>query len=137
MRTLNRVVLAVLLTGAIAAVSSAPGYAAPKADAADAVEPYERDVKVIVYSTLREPDATTDPSEPLFNDAGANLNVTWGEWTAATATSSMVTHGRHTNADLTFAGLIPGGTQVQDYLHRFARPQLQRRQFPGQRRFAI
>src|SRR5215217_7242325 len=58
-------------------------------DPADIVEIFARDVYFINGSTLRNPDETTDPSKPLFNTAGVNLNVTWGEWQNAQATSTV------------------------------------------------
>lgn len=87
------------------------GAAAP--DSADFVEPFDRDVFVIVGSTLRNPDATTDPSAPLFNVAGVGLGRTWGQWTAADATSVVKTSGGgrkvKTDVRLTFTGLVPNG----------------------------
>ena len=54
------------------------------------------------------------PSAPLFNNAGVNLNLTWGAWSAASATSAVRTSGKPKNARtdvrLTFSSLVPGGT---------------------------
>jgi hypothetical protein len=87
-------------------------YAAPP-DVADAVEVYERDVFVIVGSTLRTPNETTDPSAPLFTVSGVGLGTTWGEWSAATATSraSVIGGTKHARTDVRLAltGLVPGG----------------------------
>lgn len=88
-----------------------PPPPAPPADQADAVEVYERDVFVIVGSTLRTPTESTPPDAPLFNVAGVSLDVTWGEW-AATATSAVRTTGGQsaaTDVEQRFTGLIPGG----------------------------
>src|SRR5262249_41314875 len=57
-------------------------------DRADGIEVFKRDVFVIVGSSLRNPDDTTADSAPLFNVAGVNLNVTWGQWKRATAQST-------------------------------------------------
>ena len=105
--------LAAAMTATLALVAVAPPASAAPPDQADGVETYERDVFVIVGSTLRNPDATTDPSAPLFNDAGASLNLTWGEWSAASATSAVRTSGKtnpRTDVRLKFSGLVPGGT---------------------------
>lgn len=78
-------------------------------DREDFVEVFERDVYYIEVSTLRTPTADTDPDEPLFNDAGAALPVSWGEWSAASATAAARTVGKRTDVSLAFSGLIPGG----------------------------
>jgi hypothetical protein len=107
-----------LLTGAamsaaFALVAVTPPASAAAPDQADAVQAYERDVFMIVGSTLRNPDATTDPSAPLFNNAGVNLGVTWGAWSTASATSTVRTSGKakstRTDVRLAFSGLVPGG----------------------------
>lgn len=85
-----------------------PARAEPP-DQADAVVPYERDVFVIVGSTLRTPDETTDVDAPLFNNAGVGLNLTWGQWTAASALSAARTVGGRTDVRLKLAGLVPAG----------------------------
>ena len=101
----------VALAGAL--VPFAPAAHALPADTADAVEVYERDVFVIVGSTLRNPTAETDPTAPLFTNAGVAMNLTWGEWSAATATSraSVIGGPNHPRTDirLSLAGLVPGG----------------------------
>lgn len=105
--------LAVAMTATLSLVAAAPPASAAAPDQADAVEAYERDVYVIVGSTLRNPDATTDPSAPLFNVAGVGLDLTWGQWTAASATSVVRTSGKgssaRTDVRLTFSRLVPGG----------------------------
>lgn len=105
--------LAAVLTATLALVAVAPPASAAPPDQADGVEVHERDVFVIVGSTLRNPDATTDPSAPLFNNAGVGLNLTWGEWSAASATSAVRTSGKsnaRTDVRLSFSDLVPGGT---------------------------
>ena len=104
---------AAAITATLALVAVAPPASAAPADQADTVEAHERDVFVIVGSTLRNPDETTDPSAPLFNNAGVTLNLTWGEWTAASATSAVRTSGKanaRTDVRLRFSSLVPGGT---------------------------
>jgi len=105
--------LAVAMTATLSLVAAAPTAVAAAPDQADAVETYERDVYVIVGSTLRNPDATTDPSAPLFNVSGVGLGLTWGQWSAASATSVVRTSGKgssaRTDVRLTFSGLVPGG----------------------------
>jgi hypothetical protein len=90
-----------------------PAAHASAPDTADAVQIYERDVFVIVGSTLRNPTADTDPGAPLFTDAGVALDLTWGQWSAATATSRASVIGGpfdpRTDIRLSLAGLVPGG----------------------------
>ena len=104
--------VAALLALAGALVSFATAHASPP-DTADAVEVYERDVFVIVGSTLRNPGPTTDPGAPLFNVAGVGLGLTWGQWSAATAASRASVIGGpnqpRTDIRLSLAGLVPGG----------------------------
>ncbi len=82
-------------------------------DRADAVETFSRDVYVVVNGSLQNPNAETDPSEPLFHEFGANLGLTWGEWQAATASSKAIQIGGPnrptTDFQLRFDGLVPGG----------------------------
>jgi hypothetical protein len=58
-----------------------------RADREDLVQYFPRDVYVIVGSTLRNPTDETSPDAPLFNVAGAALDLTWGQWKNANATS--------------------------------------------------
>lgn len=78
-------------------------------DPADGLEIYERDVYEIVGSTLRNPDASTSADASLFNVAGVGLDLTWGQWSAASATSTMRSGGGHTDVDLALRGLVPSG----------------------------
>ncbi|WP_436498794.1 hypothetical protein [Actinokineospora sp. HUAS TT18] len=103
---------AAVLFAAVSAVMFATPASAAGPDTADAVEPFERDVFEIVGSTLRNPTSATDPSAPLFNVAGVSLDRTWGQWSAASATSTVrSTGGRAARTDvrLTFTGLVPNG----------------------------
>jgi hypothetical protein len=96
-----------------AGLSLAPAAVAAPADTADAVQVHNRDVFVIVGSTLRMPTADTDPSAPLFTNSGVGMEMTWGEWSAATATSRALVIGgpdhRRTDVRLSLSGLVPGG----------------------------
>ena len=83
--------------------------AKPALDREDYVQVFNRDVYFIDHSTLRNPTADTDADEQLFNDAGVALSVTWGEWSAASATAAARTVGKRTDVSLAFSGLIPGG----------------------------
>ena len=108
---LRPAVVVVALVAVATATFVTPASAAPP-DQADAVEAYERDVFVIVGSTLRHPDETTDPSAPLFTVSGVSLGRTWGEWSAASATSVVRVSGGprpRTDVRLTFTGLVPNG----------------------------
>jgi hypothetical protein len=117
MKNLTLRVLFALALATSLVMSGPAGAAMP--DTADAVVVYERDVFVIVGSTLRHPDATTDAAAPLFNTAGVRLErstdvpLTWGEWSAATATSRATVIGgdQHPRTDVRLAltGLVPGG----------------------------
>ena len=63
--------------------------------------------------TLRNPTVDTPADKPLFNEAGVNMGVTWGEWSAAFAQSAVSANGgrKHPETDvrLGLTGLIPGG----------------------------
>lgn len=96
-----------------------PAAGAAGWDEADAVVPHARDVFVIVGSALRNPDAETDPSAHLFNVAGVSMDLTWGEWQQAAATSSAHQTGGgspRTDVRLTLSGLIPAGVYSLFYV---------------------
>jgi hypothetical protein len=82
-------------------------------DHEDYVQTYPRDVYVIVGSTLRNPDETTSPAEPLFNDAGVALDMTWGAWQNGKATATAHVQGGpnspRTDIRIHLTGLVPGG----------------------------
>jgi len=110
--TRSRALLAsAALAGAL--FSFGPAAHASPPDTADAVQVFDRDVFVIVGSTLRNPTADTDPGAPLFTDTGIAMDLTWGEWSAATAASraSVIGGPNHPRTDirLSLAGLVPGG----------------------------
>lgn len=89
------------------------GTASASPDQADAAVVEERHVYVVVGNSLRNPDSQTDPAAPLFNRSAIALNLTWGEWSAARATSVARTGGGpfapRTDVRLDLAGLVPGG----------------------------
>lgn len=99
-------------SAALLAWFAGPPASAVAPDDADAVQPFGRDVYEIVGSTLRNPTSDTDPDAPLYNVAGVWLEVTWGEFSSATATSTVRTSGGpspRTDVRLTLDGLIPDG----------------------------
>jgi hypothetical protein len=98
--------LAVLLL--VAGPLAGPASAAPP-DQADAIEIMTRDVFVVLGASLRNPDTTTAPHEPLYNVAGLRLPLTWGEWSAGTATSRVAAVGHRTDVRLSFQHLVPEG----------------------------
>jgi hypothetical protein len=105
-------VLAVVLAVA-GGLTSMPAAVAAPPDAADFVQVHNRDVFVIVGSTLRTPTPETDASAPLFTNTGIAMDVTWGEWSAATAASraSVVGGPKNSRTDvrMSLSGLVPGG----------------------------
>ena len=64
---------------------------------------------VLQGASLVNPAADTAPDEPLYNVAGLRLPFTWGEWSAATATSRVATVGPRTDVRLSFQHLVPNG----------------------------
>ena len=107
----------ILLPALVLATLATFGGTPPVTDAAakdtsDFAETFDRDVYVIVGSTLRNPSEDTEPSAPLFSDSGIALDLTWGDWLAATATSSVrVTGGNNpkTQVSIELTGLVPNG----------------------------
>jgi hypothetical protein len=101
----------VLVFGYAGSAQSATSPA--KADREDAVQHFPRDVYVIVGSSLRNPTDETSPDEPLFNVAGVPLDLTWRQWTEASATSKarvVKKSGRtYTYVEVKMSGLVPDG----------------------------
>lgn len=110
-------VAGIVIAGALAL---AAGASAEPRDQADFVQAYERDVYVVVGSTLRHPDDTTAPSAKLFNEGAVNLGFTWGAFAGASATAGArrVTVNGHayTDVKLTLTGLRPDGVYSLFYL---------------------
>jgi hypothetical protein len=106
--------LLVVSAGRTSTLQALPG------DAAVGFEVENRDVYVIVGSTLRHPDATTSPNAPLFNVAGVSLDLTWGQWQRATSESTAHRIGgpasRRTDVRLQLRGLVPGGVYSVFYI---------------------
>lgn len=128
-------------TFALASVALlAVGFAAPvqaakveRQDGSDASVIYSQDVSVIVGSSLREPDATTEPEAPLFGDSGISLGLTWGQWQTASGTAAARVQGKRTAVDVALSGLVPGGvysvfwgTLEPDSEHPLCRPGVER-----------
>lgn len=103
-----------------AVMLAAPASAKPVLDREDFVTPYERDVFEIVGSTLRNPTDATLPEANLFNDAGAALGFTWGQFSSAgaTALAHQRRSGKRTETDvqLELSGLVPGGLYSLFYI---------------------
>jgi hypothetical protein len=104
--------LVVVLAALCVLVVAAPAEARiERRDRSDATVVFPQDVSVIVGSTLREPNGSTDPSAPLFNDSGINLGITWGQWQGAggKAVARVRNAGSDTKVELNLTGLVPGG----------------------------
>ena len=118
----SRYVIAAVI--AVASVCVALAVQAPVAHASTILTPPTKDVGIIpfpgdVYTlnyqgALVPVDPTSTPaSAPLYNLAGNALNLTWGQFSSATATSSAWTDtlsgGTHTDFLIGIGGLIPNG----------------------------
>lgn len=106
------VLIGALLALVVQSGSASFALAAPP-DHDDGFQTFTRDVFVIVGSTLRNPDATTSPGASLYTNSGIWLEKTWGDWQAATATSTARVKGSpsrgRTAVRIHLEGLIPGG----------------------------
>jgi hypothetical protein len=91
----------------VAPLAAPAGAAAP--DQADAFEVFTRDVFVLAGASLVNPDEETDPSATLYNVAGLDLGITWGEWAGAAVTSTARAAGDRTDVRLELSGLVPNG----------------------------
>jgi len=103
--------LAVLVAAPAAGASNDGGAWAP----AVAIEPFSGDVFTIGSNgnlIAVDPRYTPD-SAALFNAQGDPLNLTWGQWSSATATSLAKTATEdgvdYTDLKITLSGLIPNG----------------------------
>jgi hypothetical protein len=114
-RSLARWVVSLVLLGL--STLTVPFLARPAAAAApdreDAVQVFNRDVYIVESGALQNPNAGTPPDAPLYNVNGAPLGLTWGQWSAATGSSSartvIETSGLATDVRLRLSGLVPGG----------------------------
>jgi hypothetical protein len=87
---------------------------APAAGAATsniAIVPFAGDVFTVGSngSLIAVDPRSTPASAPLFNLQGSPLNLTWGQFSSATATSEVKQGGNHTNFDISLSGLVPNG----------------------------
>jgi hypothetical protein len=108
---------AVAAAAAVLALA-APAFARP--DYQDGVEPFARDVFVIVGSTLRNPDDTTAADANLFNTAGVSLGLDWGQFSSASATARAQQLGGasdpQTDVRVDLTALVPGGLYSLFYI---------------------
>jgi hypothetical protein len=117
----RRVIAAVIAVGAVCV---AMAVQAPAAGASTTITTPTRDVGIIAFpddvytlnyqGALVPIDPTSTPaSAPLYNLAGNALNLTWGNWSSATAASyaSTVTFNGTTYTDFVIgmSGLVPDG----------------------------
>jgi hypothetical protein len=117
----GRLIAAVI---AVAAVCLALTVRAPAADASTAFTAPALDVGIIPFTGdvyVLDPDGNLIPvlitstslSAPLYNEAGDPLNVTWGQFSSATAKSYAWTDTlngvTHTDFLIRMSGLIPDG----------------------------
>jgi hypothetical protein len=75
------------------------------------IDPFSLDVFTIGSngSLIAVDPSSTPDSAPLFNLGGTPLNLTWGQFSSATATSEAKQDGNHTDFDIRLSGLIPNG----------------------------
>ncbi len=107
-RIVAKLIVAFLATGAFV-------VQAPVAAAADApnvgVLPFAGDVFTVGSndSLIAVDPSATPLSAPLFNLAGGPLNLTWGQFSSASATSLAKAQGDYTAFKITLSGLTPNG----------------------------
>jgi hypothetical protein len=117
----RRVIAAVIAAGAVCV---ALALQAPAAGASTTVTPPTKDLGIIpftsdIYTISSEGNLIpisidqTPASAPLYNLAGDSMNLTYGQWNSATATSYVwtVTRNGVTDTDFVIAmsGLVPDG----------------------------
>jgi hypothetical protein len=99
---------------------SSSRIAAAPPDPHDFHQPFAGDVYVLDGATLRNPTGDTAPDAPLFNVAGASLDLTWGDWlkasVAATARTIGGPGGPRTDVRIQLSGLVPGGVYSLFYI---------------------
>jgi hypothetical protein len=102
-------VIATVLAGLALALQAPVAGASPPTPNV-AVVPFANDVFWFTNNALTVVDpASTPASAPLFNLEGNPLNVTWGQFSSATATSDVTQNGNHTDFDIRLSGLVPNG----------------------------
>ncbi len=103
----------IAILAAAVALFALPTVAAARPDQADALETVTRDVYESVGPSLRNPTMETESNAALYNVAGLNLGITWGEWQRGSATSRVNQVGGASNprsdVRIDLIGLIPGG----------------------------
>jgi hypothetical protein len=109
-----------MLTVALLLLVAAPAYGGG-VDREDGLVVFNSDVHVQgEFGLLENPDQFTDPSAPLYNVAGSSLDLTWGEWSGASATATTIQHGAATKSTtdvmLRFQGLVPNGVYSLAYI---------------------
>jgi hypothetical protein len=115
-RRSRRLPAALIATAAacLALVVQAPSAAADSAANATpqiGVLPFAGDVSTIgTNGSLIPVDPSLTPlSAPLFNLGGQPMNLTWGQFSSASATSLVRTAGNHTDFEIALSGLVPNG----------------------------
>lgn len=96
----------------VAAMLAAPAVARSQGvDREDAVVTLATDVYVLVDGQLRNPVFETGTDASLFNVAGTDLGITWGQFRSATATSRAhcPAGGTRTDVRLRMGNLLPNG----------------------------
>jgi len=90
--------------------TAAPAAWASEPDREDSVDVLAADVYVLVSGQLRNPVAATPSAARLFNVAGSDLGLTWGQFRAVRARSRVrcKNNGR-TDARIRLRGLVPDG----------------------------
>ena len=102
--------LTTLSAACLALAAQTPVAGASSATPDVAVVPFANDVFWFTNNALTVVDpASTPASAPLFSLEGNPLNVTWGQFSSATATSNATQDGDHTDFDIHLSGLIPNG----------------------------
>lgn len=105
-----------VLATTVGVATTAPAAASKGGTPDVGILPFAGDVFTIGSngSLIAVDPSTTPLSAPLFNLAGSTLNLTWGQFEGASATAlarTVTTGGTvATDIQLTFTGLIPGGT---------------------------
>ncbi len=110
----------VLFSAAIVVMGPLGGVAAGgQPDQADGVRVFTQDVNWLAGANLVNPDGETPPNADLFSHEGERLesapgdHITWGEWSAATATSRASTlggpDGPRTDVRISMQRLVPNG----------------------------
>ena len=122
----HRVLLAAIGTVLIdLATTAAPASATPalapavQVDRDDFNQTFPNDVYVFVEGSLLNPDETTPADAPLYTIQGSSLDMTWGKWKSASASSLVIVAGNaqpQTLVTIRAGGLIPNAVYSVFYL---------------------